>query len=440
MIGLGIIAALIAINGIFVAMEFVIVGSRLSRVETVSDRGARIAGTLQGPEAQDRYVAVAQLGITFASIGLGMYGEHKIAGWIEAPLANFGIEGAAIHVVALILAVIVLTYFHVVLGEMIPKAMALKGAERLLVALWPVIRFFELIFRPFVAFLNVISQALLSIFGLDRSEARFYSPRELAAIAEDSHEGGAIGAEQAEFIKNIVRLQARRADELMTPRRRVLSIDLNQLDDDDFTARILDAGPSRLPVTRGGLDASLGVVHVKDVIRHQTEGGAPLDAEGLEGILRPLPKVLASLDTAALLDNMRQHGTHMALVVDEFGSVLGAVAFEDAIEEVVGEVHSEFEIDEPDTESRLGRRWKIAGTAPISRLNERFDWGLDTSRSRSIAGLLLEHLGRPPREGDQCEIAGLRFEVEVVEGLAIARVGVEAVEGETEPDPGREHD
>ena len=218
MIGLVIIFALIAMNGLFVAMEFVIVGSRLSRLEALSSGNATIARTLAGAQAKDRYVAVAQLGVTVASIGLGMYGEHKIAGWLEAPLGALGIHGAAVHIPALVVAVLLLTYFHVVLGEMIPKAMALKGAERLLVSLWPVIRFFEFLLRPFVALLNLISRSLLSLFGLNQSDVRFYTPRELESIVEDSGEGGAIAPEQADFIKNIVRMQGRCADELMTPR------------------------------------------------------------------------------------------------------------------------------------------------------------------------------------------------------------------------------
>ncbi|MER0238317.1 hemolysin family protein [Fulvimarina sp. MAC8] len=428
MIGLAFIILLIAINGLFVAMEFVIVGSRLSRLEAMSKTGETIARRLDGTEAQDRFVAVAQLGITLASIGLGMYGEHQIAIWLEEPMAALGIDGAAVHLVALILAVVILTYFHVVFGEMIPKALALKGAERLLILMWPLIRFFEILFRPFVWALNIISQALLSLFGLNRTEARYYTPRELAAIAEDSGEGGSIAPEQAEFIQNIVRMQGRRAEELMTPRRHVITLDLSQEDAADYAGTILAAGPSRLPVTRNGLDNALGVVHVKDVIRHKTETGNALDAETLTGMLHPLPKTLASVDTASLLDNMRKHGTHMALVTDEYGSVLGAVAFEDAIEEVVGEVHSGFEIDVPDAEDVAGRRWKIPGTTPLSRLEELYGWSLETEKSRTIAGFLLERLRKVPEVGDSVDADGLHFEVTSVDGLSIAEVRAEKME------------
>ncbi|MEN3791107.1 hemolysin family protein [Fulvimarina sp. MAC3] len=430
MIGLAIIILLIAMNGLFVAMEFVIVGSRLSRLDARSSRGHSIAEQLDGAEAQDRYVAVAQLGVTLASIGLGMYGEHQIAMWLEEPMAALGVDGAFVHIVALILAIVILTYFHVVFGEMIPKAMALKGAEKLLIMMWPLIRFFEILFRPFVWALNVISQSLLSLFGLDRTEARYYTPRELAAIAEDSSEGGSIAQEQAEFIQNIVRMQGRRAEELMTPRRHVITLDLAQRHEDDYSDTILSAGPSRLPVTRNGLDNALGVIHVKDVIRHKTETGTALDAESLARMLHPLPKTLSSVDTASLLDDMRKHGTHMALVTDEYGSVLGAVAFEDAIEEVVGEVHSGFEIDVPDAEDIAGRRWKIPGTTPISRLKEQYGWKLETGKSRTIAGFMLEHLRRVPEVGDSVDAHGLHFEVTSVDGLSIAEVFAEKIEAD----------
>ncbi len=422
MIGLVLILLLIAINGLFVAMEFVIVGARLSRLESLSNRGGSIARKLDGPRAQDRYVAVAQLGITLASIGLGMYGEHKIAGWLEAPLDAVGVGGASVHFVAIILSVVILTYFHVVFGEMIPKALALKGAEPLLVGMWPTIRLFELLFRPLVWLLNVISQALLSLFGLNRTEARFYTPRELAAIAEDSSEGGAISAEQSEFIQNIVRLQGRRVDELMTPRRRVIALDLEVEDGTDLSSAILDAGPSRLPVVRGGLDTVLGVVHVKDVIRYLASERGALDEAALSELLRPLPKVLANLDTGALLDSMRQHATHMALVADENGSVLGAVAFEDAIEEVVGDMHSEFEVDEPDGQTRQGQAWKIPGATALSRLRETFELPLDGGDARTVAGLVIERLRRVPETGDTCTVDGLRLEVAGMDGLSITTI------------------
>ncbi len=429
MIGLVVIVALIAVNGLFVALEFVVVGSRLSRVEAMSPAGARVAHSLDGAEAQDRYVAVAQLGVTLASIGLGMYGEHKMAGWLEAPLAALGIGGAGVHLVAVVLAVVVITYFHVVFGEMIPKALALKGAERLLLVLWPLMRVFELLFRPLVWLLNVISRALLSLFGLDRSEARFYTPRELASIARDSGRSGEISDGQAEFIQNIVRLQSRRADELMTPRRHVLSLDLDRVTAPDLGAEILAAGPSRLPVTRGGLDHVIGVVHVKDVIRHRAGSDRVLDAAGLEAIVRPLPKVLASTDSGTLLTSMRRHGTHMALVADEFGSVLGAVAFEDAIEEIVGDIHSEFEVDGPEAEGARPRRWKIPGAMPLSRMGERFGWQVEAGEARTIAGLFMERLRRLPRAGDRCEAGGLRFEVARMDGLAVVEVIAEVRPG-----------
>lgn len=425
MIGLIAIIALIAMNGLFVAMEFVIVGSRMSRLEAASSNGAAIAKTLDGPEAQDRYVAVAQLGVTLASIGLGMYGEHKIVGWLEAPLSAVGIEGAAVHVVALTLGIVLLTYFHVVLGEMIPKAMALKGAEGLLLSLWPLVRFFEFVFRPLVALLNIISQSLLSLFGLDQSDARFYTRRELAGIAEDSGESGEITPEQADFIRNIVRMQGRCADELMTTRGHVISLDLDRVDDKDLVDTILTAGPSRLPVTRGGLDHALGVVHVKDIIHYQTENDTRLDAATLEGLLRPLPRTLSSVDSAALLDNMRRHQSHMALVVDEYGSVLGTVAFETVIAQVVGESDSGLELEAPDAATDQGQRWKIPGTTPITRLREELDWAPEASHSRTIAGLLLEHLRRVPSVGDICEIEDFRFRVEAIEGLSIAQISAE---------------
>ena len=187
-------------------------------------------------------------------------------------------------------------------------------------------------------------------------------------------------------------------------------------------------------MTRGGLDNPLGVIHVKDIIRHKTETDTNLDAAALESLLRPLPKTLASVDTVSLLDNMRRHQSHMALVADEYGSVLGVVAFEDVIEEVVGDIDNGFEVDVPDAVANKEQRWTIPGTTPISRLREQFEWELESHKSRTVAGLVLEHLRRTPSVGDSCDIQGLRFRIDAVEGLSITDISAERLGDTASPE------
>jgi CBS domain containing-hemolysin-like protein len=333
-----VIAALVVVNGVFVAAEFALVGSRPSRLETMADGGSRAArwllGVFERPTGKDGYIAVAQLGITLASIGLGMYGEPAVAGWLHGPFESWGLSSTAAHTVGFIIALSGITYLHVVLGEMIPKALALQAPERVSVQVNPVMRAFGLLFRPMVAVLNATALGLMHLLRIREPDARLalHTSAELAIVTDEAAQSGQLGAMQRDLIQNIFELDERRADELMTPRAHTVALDVTAAPD-EVAARIATSPRSRYPVVAGDLDHVVGVVHIKDFIRAR-QRDLPL---GLDHLVRPAPTVAATATAEDLLALFKRDRTHAALVVDDGGRTVGFVTMDDVIAEVMDE-------------------------------------------------------------------------------------------------------
>ena len=421
-----VIIILIILNGLFVAAEFAIVGSRSTRIDRFAEEGnaaARyIKGVLSSPQNQDRYIAIAQLGITLASIGLGMYGEQSIAGWLYGPLERFGGLGeAASHTLGTIIAVAFLTYFHVVIGEMIPKALALQSPEHTSFRVARPMRIVGTIFRPAVWALNGMGTLLMKLMGIPDPEAhsRVYTPQELERIVGESSEAGALESEQQKLIVNIFDFSERDAGQLMTPRPRVIGLSLDSTEG-DIVALIRDGQHSRFPVYKGDLDHIVGLLHVKDFIRQQTKR-AEMDFD-LQALVRRAPRVPEGMAAESLLESFKRLKVHMAVVMDEFGGTAGIVTLEDLLEEVVGEVQDEFDRETPPVQKVEDNVLLVRGDVLLDDLNDHYAFDLHSETSDTIAGLLLDELGRPPRVGDEAELEEVHLRAEEVNGLVIQQV------------------
>jgi CBS domain containing-hemolysin-like protein len=422
-----VILVLVAINGLFVAAEFAIVGVRHSRISELAEEGLATAHTLKGildkQENLDRYIAVAQLGITLASIGLGMYGERSVAAWLYGPLEHYGGLGyAASHLVGTIVAVSLLTYLHVVFGEMIPKALALQAPEGTSFKVATPMLVFSRLFYPAVFVLNTVSNALLRLLRIPISDpmGRLYSPQELELLVAESHESGSLGSEQRTLIQNIFDFGERIVQQVMIPRRRVVAIEV-----DSSPGVIWDLlkteGYSRIPVYEGNLDTIVGIMHIKSFIRQQVNSPKSFD---LRDLLRKPLHVLEQMPAEEVLELLKRSKNHMAVVVDESGGTSGIVTLEDLLEEVVGPLGDEFDRDEPDIE-RLGNdSLRVSGEVLFEELNETYRTALRSEHAETIAGLVLEALGRPARVGDTVTVSGVELVVEGVEALAIKKVRV----------------
>ena len=418
---IAVIVVLVLVNGVFVAAEFSLVGSRRSRLVSQAEAGSRAARWLVAvfdrPTGKDGYIAVAQLGITLASIGLGMYGEPAVAGWLYGPFEDWGLSSAASHTVGFIVALSAITYLHVVIGEMIPKALALQAPEQVSLRVNPVMRTFGSLFRPMVVVLNAVALALMRLLRIPEPDKRLslHTSAELAIVTDEAADSGQLGAMQRTLIRNIFDLDERLAEELMTPRARMEVLDLDTPADD--IAQRIDASPrSRYPVIDGDLDHVVGVLHVKDFIRAAQSGSSPRLTE----LVRHLPTVAATASGERLLERFKRELTHAILVVDEFGGTLGLVTLDDLIAEVMDQ-------QLPSTSSAVVRHedgsLSVDGSVTLADLRD--DHGLDLVHPHvtTVAGLVLAAHGTVPDVGTVVESAGgTAFEVEAVEGRRITRI------------------
>ncbi len=434
-----VVAFLILINGLFVAAEFAIVGASQTRVEGLAEGGSRSARyvrrVLENPSNQDRYIAIAQFGITLATIGLGMYGEPAIAGWLYGPLEEgLGIGTALAHTVGTVLAVSVMTYFHVVIGEMIPKALAIQTPEKTALRVSPAIRIVGLVFLPAVALLNGVATGLLKLLGVPAAgeATQFYSPRELEHLVEESTEGGSLEKDQQRLISGIFDFSEREVRQVMTPRTRVVGVPLES-GPEDIEQTIRESKHTRLPVYNGDLDHIVGILHVRDFIQWQLQSGGFGDESSgdpdagfdLGDLIRRAPRLPENTPADRLLEAFERLRVHMAVVMDEYGGTAGIVTMEDLIEEVVGEIRDEFDRgEEPELRTLADGSVIADGLVLLEEINERYGTNLDSEEFDTLAGLMIQELGRPPEEGDVVQVNDTRLEAARVEGLAISRVKV----------------
>lgn len=426
-----VILALVLVNGVFVAAEFALVGSQRSRVAVEAESGSAAARwvlrVFDQKNGKDSYVAVAQLGITVASIGLGMYGEPAVAHWLYGPFEDLGLSEGAAHNVGFIVALTGITYMHVVFGEMIPKALALKQPEVVILKINPVMRAFTALFRPMVAVLNSTALAMMRMLRIPEPDQALtlYSAVELEIVTDEAAERGELDDMQRELIHNIFDLDERRAEELMTSRRNIESLDLAATPD-EITERILTSPRTRYPITDGSLDSVVGVLHVKDFIRAQSEGG-PLD---LEQLVRPIPTVAASATVEQLLERLKRDQTHASLVVDEFGGTIGFVTLDDVIAEVMEDEPNDADFEpiyHPDGSV------SVDGETTLNELHTDHGFAFEHSDVVTVAGLVLAERGMIPNVGASVRVQNHRLTVEARSGHKITQVRIKPLPASRPP-------
>ena len=428
MIELAIITGLILLNGLFVAAEFAIVGAPRAAIDARAARGDRLArlvqSVLRDTRKQDRYIATAQLGITLASLGLGMYGEHVVAEAIYAQLEAPHLPAwIASHGLASGLAIGVLTYFHIVVGEMVPKSLALQKAERLVLWITPPMLWIKNLMYPFVVGLNGLGNAVLRAVGVDRqvqNAEQYYTPEELQLIVQESEELGALRAESSQVLQELFEFGERLAGEVMVPRVRISGIPIGT--PADGLRELLGRTPhTRYPIYEGDLDHIVGVAHVKDLLRVLVNREVIAQSHA-----RPVPVVPETAPIDTVLDMMRRERTQMVVVIDEHGGTAGVVTLEDLFEEVVGDIDESPAGPPPVYRDRQGRL-RIPGTMRVDEAGSLFDLELEHEQVDSVSGLILTLLGRPADVGDSVRYDRLQFEVTAVKGHGVDEAAVSLV-------------
>jgi CBS domain containing-hemolysin-like protein len=420
-----IISGLILLNGLFVAAEFAIVGAPRAAIDARAAQGDRLAqlvqSVLRDPRRQDRYIATAQLGITLASLGLGMYGEHVLAEGLYDLLGRSGLPAWLVsHGAASVIAVAVLTYFHIVIGEMIPKSLALQQAERLALWITPPILWIKNALYPFVVVLNGIGNKLLSTVGVNRqvqTGEQYYTPEELQLIVQESEELGALRSESGQMLQELFEFGELTAGEVMVPRVRISGIPIGA--SPERMLEIMKSSPhTRYPIYENDLDNIVGIVHIKDLLRLLLANTAITPAH-----VRQVPVVPETAPLDTVLAVMRAERTQMGVVIDEHGGTAGVVTLEDLFEEVVGEIDEGPMIAPLVYRDREGRL-RVPGTMRVDELGQEFDLELEHDEVDSVSGLILTLLGRPAVVGDRARYQRLEFEVTAVKGHGVAEAAV----------------
>ncbi len=429
-----IIIFLILVNGFFVAAEFAIIGVRHSQIDQLVNEGdseaKNVQSILDSPRRQDQYIATAQLGITIASLGLGMYGEPKIAEFIEPYLTLLlGQEPntALVHTISTIIALSLLTFLHIVVGEMVPKSVALVSPARSVLAVSQPMKVSQAILSIPVRALNGIGRWMLKVFQIPPAEghARLHSAEEIELIVSESAEDGLILEEEEEMIRNIFEFGDRLVGQVMTARPKVQAIRID-IPADELLKIVTMSRHSRFPVYERDLDHVVGILHLKDLIKQKLQSKEELN---LRLLLRPAPAVPEDQPVERLLAAFKRQRIHMAVVLDEFGGLAGIVTLEDLVEEIVGEVRDEFDLEKDPLVELAPGELEVAGTYLVDDLTNYVYLGVseDLPDVETVGGLIHTWLGRPPQIGDQVAHPNnnqILITVMDVDGLAVSRAKV----------------
>lgn len=416
------IALLIALNGLYVAAEFSAVSVRRSRVRRMAKQGNRLAGrllpTLESAGRLDRYIAACQVGITVSSLVLGAYGQATLGQALTPVFERWGeMQTLAAQSASAAVVLVGLTTLQMVLGELVPKSLALQYPTRLALLTVLPMRWSERALAWFIAVLNGSGWLVLRLLRVEPKPHRhLHSAEEIKFLVAESREGGHLRPEEQRRLNQALGLTQRTARELMIPRTRVVAVD--EAEGLDAALDVAVSSPyTRLPVYRDSLDGIVGQVHAKDLAAAALSGAG----DGLAAHVRPILAVHERVSADRVLALMREERGVMAAVVDDYGGTSGIITTEDILSELLGDVADEFKHSAtpaerlPDGRVRLPGDMALYETAPW--VGARWEANSDT-----VGGLIMERLGRVPEAGDTLEVDGMKVEVEATDGLAVRTV------------------
>jgi CBS domain containing-hemolysin-like protein len=432
-----IIVGLVIINGFFVAAEFALVRVRSGQLDQLAESGHWVAKlTRRAQQRLDAYLSASQLGITIASLALGFAIEKTVrplARLLE-PLARLAGGGARVATLATAAAPIVafafVTFLHMALGELAPKRLAIRSART--VALWtaPVLVAFYYLFWPVIWLLNIASNLTLRVLGLGRADHAelAHTEEELRRIVAESVAGGHLTRTERVMIENVLNLEEKTARRVMVPRPDVVYLSLSRpLEDNLRIAR--QAGHTRYPLCQDDLTSVLGMIHVKDLFRAGTGNGGRLD---LRKLARKVPFLPESLHLDQLLIEFQRNRVHLAMLLDEYGSVVGMVSLENVLEELVGPIQDEFDRETPQVVPLGDHTFEVDAACPLDVLASACGVAVPPTEAETVGGLILDLLGRLATAGDRVTVDGHVLTVLQADPTRIRRVKVEP---QPEPTP-----
>ncbi len=442
LIGIVAVFALIAANGFFVAGEFSLVKIRSTRIDQLVEEGSGTARVIQAQiQHLDTYIAATQLGITLASLALGWIGEPSLAylieplfAWIGGPTAEAFAQGLAIAI-----SFALITTGHIILGELVPKSIALQRTERTVFVVARPLLFFARFFHPVIVLMNGLGNAVVRLLGMQTTSehASVHSVEELEMLVAQSRQGGVLDAQEEVLLHQVFDFGDKTVQQVMVPRSEIVGVAVSS-SLEQVQAVFAQAQYTRLPVYEASIENIIGMVHLKDLFtRSRTLTQAePAD---LAPLVRPVLYVTQTTSIENVLSYMKHSRIHLAIVLDEYGTTAGMVTLEDIVEELVGEVQDEFDTRErgvrPEVERLADGSWSVDGLMALASFADQFGVRPEPSSAHSLGGYVFERLDRLPQVGDAVVLADYRLSVEALDQRRIARVRVERTTGTAQPPP-----
>jgi CBS domain containing-hemolysin-like protein len=416
-------AALVAINAFFVIAEYALVRSRRARLEIMREEGVKGAGlALEQLGNINEYISAVQIGVTMTSIGIGALGEPALADVLKGALGGTLSHGVAVAV-AVVVAFLIIASAQLVAGEMVPKFYAIDRAETVARRVARPLRAFSALFHPFIVVLTAVADRILRLLGVDMSlERRGGSPDELKRLIAESYAGGHIDPGEAGMLTGVFHLHEQEARQVMTPIPAVITIDISQ-DVETALQLCISSGHTRLVVTEDeNRDRVRGLVHANSLARRLMQDGPHAS---IEPLAHDAPIVPETKPLDDLLADLQRERTSMAVVVDEYGRVVGIVTVEDIIEEVVGEIADETDPAAGEVRRLANGDWFVRGHVAVTDLAD-YDLHLpvDSDAYNSVGGFVFAELGRLPRRGDTVNADGFSIRVESVRDNRIEAVRI----------------
>ena len=417
-----VIVLLLLTNGIFSMSEMAIVSARKTRLQQLADRGNRYARlTLKLADDPNKFLATVQIGITLIGILSGAFGGATLAKMIAAWLSAFPSIQPYSDAIGVALVVIVVTYLSLIIGELVPKRLALNNAERIAVIVAMPMNFLSALASPLVKLLSLSTNFVLRLLNIKPTTEPMITQEEIEILIEQGTQSGALEETEQDILESVLRLDEQRVGAVMTARPQIIWLDME--DPLETTQQKIILSPySRFLLSRDDLDNFLGVVYAKDILAQDWMDNT-LD---LSALVRPPLFVPENMPTLKLLDLFKQKSVHVAVVVDEYGVIQGMVTDTDILESIVGDLPANDEPEEPEAIRREDGSWLLDGMLPIERLKKLLDIEKlpdeELADYQTVGGFIIYYLESIPISGEWFECGGLRFEVVDMDGRRVDKV------------------
>jgi putative hemolysin len=418
-----IIVVLVLLNAVFVAAEIALVTIRRTRVDQLIDEGRRGAERVRELTSQPgRFLAVIQLGITFIGFLAAAFAGANLAGPLQTALKNVPVFVPYAEALALIVVTALLSFFTIVFGELVPKTLALAHPERYAILLAAPVDFIGRVLGPIVWTLERVTSLVNRMLGVGNVDQNQINTEELKLLVERGGEQGILEAEEEQMIQAVIELGDRRVHEVMVPRTSIVALP-SSASLTEIIDKVVEEGHSRIPVFNESVDEIIGILYAKDLLPFLKEG--PSARPNLRSLLRTPVFVPESMTIDDLLHELQRRKVHIAIVLDEYGGTAGLVTIEDLLEEIVGEIQDEYDVEEPMIVRLTEDEARVDGRAAVDDLEELFDTQLsleDEDEYDTVGGLVYHRIGGVPNPGDEIDVDGLHLTVESTDGRRVAKV------------------